>query len=198
MRSITRLLTTLLRKTGLLEGDFDYHLLRASMVLIFFFFGYQKWWDYEAQTLIPFISNGQLISWMYPVLGIRGACWFLGVAEWFFGALLFAGFWNKKLGILGALGSVFSFISNDHDYSIYPECLGRVCRRISCDDRNRCFPDEGSRSLGCIRVSAAAGCCESVTVRKRVFSGSCRAAAAQLIAASESPRGLQARMRKSE
>jgi uncharacterized membrane protein YkgB len=35
----------------------------------------------------------------------------LGVAEWFFGALLFAGFWNKKLGILGALGSVFSFIS---------------------------------------------------------------------------------------
>jgi uncharacterized membrane protein YkgB len=27
-----------------------------------------------------------------------------------FGALLFAGFWNKRLGILGALGSVASFI----------------------------------------------------------------------------------------
>ena len=27
-----------------------------------------------------------------------------------FGALLFLGFWNKKLGILGALGSVASFI----------------------------------------------------------------------------------------
>jgi uncharacterized membrane protein YkgB len=27
--------------------------------------------DYEAQTLIPFISNGPLISWMYPVFGIR-------------------------------------------------------------------------------------------------------------------------------
>src|SRR5437879_2012993 len=48
MRSITTLLTTLLGKTGLLEGDFDYHLLRASMVIIFLFFGYQKWWDYEA------------------------------------------------------------------------------------------------------------------------------------------------------
>jgi uncharacterized membrane protein YkgB len=35
----------------------------------------------------------------------------LGVAEWVFGALLFAGFWNKKLGILGALGSIFSFIA---------------------------------------------------------------------------------------
>src|SRR5262249_50371296 len=30
--------------------------------------------------------------------------------EWLFCALLFAGFWNKKLGILGALGSVASFI----------------------------------------------------------------------------------------
>jgi uncharacterized membrane protein YkgB len=35
----------------------------------------------------------------------------LGVAEWFFGALLFAGFWNKKLGVFGALGAIFSFIS---------------------------------------------------------------------------------------
>jgi uncharacterized membrane protein YkgB len=110
MRSITTLLTTLLRKTGLLEGNLDYHLLRASMVIIFFFFGYQKWWDYEAQTLIPFISNGPLISWMYPVFGIRGASWFLGVSEWVFGALIFIGFWNKTLGALGAVGSCLSFI----------------------------------------------------------------------------------------
>ena len=48
---------------------------------------------------------------MYPVFGIRGATYFLGVSEWLFGALLFAGFWNKKLGILGALGSCFSFIA---------------------------------------------------------------------------------------
>ena len=67
--------------------------------------------DFGEGQLIPYISHGPLIFWMYPVFGIRGACWFLGVAEWFFGALLFAGFWNKKLGILGALGSVFSFIS---------------------------------------------------------------------------------------
>jgi uncharacterized membrane protein YkgB len=65
------------------------------------FFGYQKWFEYEAQVLIPYISNGPLISWMYPVFGIRGASWFLGVSEWLFGALLFLGFWNKKLGILG-------------------------------------------------------------------------------------------------
>jgi uncharacterized membrane protein YkgB len=103
--------TRVLVKLGLLKEDLDYHFLRASMVIIFLFFGYQKWFDYEAQALIPYISHGPLIFWMYPVFGIRGACWFLGVAEWLFCALLFAGFWNKKLGILGALGSVFSFIS---------------------------------------------------------------------------------------
>src|SRR5260370_11344047 len=103
--------TNILLKLGILKEDLDYHFARASMVVIFLFFGYQKWFDYEAQALIPYISNGPLISWLYPVFGIRGACWFLGVAEWFFGALLFAGFWNKKLGIVGALGGIFSFIS---------------------------------------------------------------------------------------
>jgi uncharacterized membrane protein YkgB len=103
--------TNILVKLGILKEDIDYHFVRASMVIIFLFFGYQKWFDYEAQALIPYISNGPLISWLYPVFGIRGACWFLGVAEWFFGALLFAGFWNKKLGIFGALGGIISFIS---------------------------------------------------------------------------------------
>ena len=107
---IMNLLINVLAKLGLLKEDLDYHVVRASMVIIYFFFGYQKWFAYEAHELIPFISNGPLISWMYPVLGIQGASWFLGVSEWLFGALLFLGFWNKKLGILGALGSCVTFI----------------------------------------------------------------------------------------
>src|SRR3984893_17789442 len=57
-----------------------------------------------------FFSNGPLIFWLYPALGMRGATWFLGVSEWTFGTLLFLGFWNRKLGILGALGSSATFI----------------------------------------------------------------------------------------
>jgi uncharacterized membrane protein YkgB len=105
------LIINTLMKLGICKHDLDYHCIRASMVIIFLFFGYQKWFAYEAQALIPYISHGPLISWMYPVFGVRGATWFLGVAEWGFGALLFAGFWNKKLGILGALGSCFSFLA---------------------------------------------------------------------------------------
>ena len=74
-------LESMLIRFGLLKDDLDYHLLRASMVIIFLAFGYQKWWEYEAQVLIPYISNGPLIFWLYPVFGIRGASWFLGVSE---------------------------------------------------------------------------------------------------------------------
>jgi uncharacterized membrane protein YkgB len=99
-----------LSRLSLFSEDYDYHLIRAAMVIIFFFFGYQKWFEYEARVLVPFISHGPLISWLYPAFGVRGASYFLGFAEWAFGALLFLGFWNKMLGILGALGSCATFI----------------------------------------------------------------------------------------
>lgn len=104
------ILLKLIGRTGVLRNDVDYHLIRAAMVIMFLFFGYQKWFDYEAQVLIPYISNGPLISWMYPVFGIHGASYFLGVAELLFGTLIFLGFWNKKIGLLGALGSVVTFV----------------------------------------------------------------------------------------
>jgi uncharacterized membrane protein YkgB len=115
------LLITLLGKLGVLRKDLDYHLVRASMIVIFFFFGYQKWFQYEAQALIPYISHGPLIFWMYPAFGIRGATYFLGVSEWVFGALIFAGFWNKKLGVLGALGACGSFIATSTIIPFMPD-----------------------------------------------------------------------------
>jgi uncharacterized membrane protein YkgB len=102
-------------------GDFDNHLVRASMVLIYFMFGYQKWFQYEAQGLVPFFTHGPLIFWMYPVFGIRGSAYFLGVSEWLFGVLLLAGFWNKKIGALGALGSVFTFLCTVTIIPFWPE-----------------------------------------------------------------------------
>ena len=66
-------LIKILTKSGLLREDLDYHLIRASMVIVFLFFGYQKWFDYEAQVLISYISNGPLIFWLYPAFGYRSA-----------------------------------------------------------------------------------------------------------------------------
>jgi len=100
----------LLGRSGLMKRDLDYHLLRAAMVVIFLWFGYDKWFVAEITDLLPLITNGPLISWTIPVLGVKGTSVFLGTAEWTFGLLIFLGFWNKKLGILGALGSCATFI----------------------------------------------------------------------------------------
>ena len=107
MNSLIKILT----RSGLLKGDLDLHLVRGSMVLIFLLFGYQKWFEYEAQTLIPFISNGPLTRWMYPMFGLRGASYFLGASEWLTAALLIWGFWNPKAGVLGAILSVGTFVT---------------------------------------------------------------------------------------
>jgi uncharacterized membrane protein YkgB len=50
-------ITKILIKLGLLKQDLDYHFMRASMVIIFLFFGYQKWFDYEAQALPGNLSS---------------------------------------------------------------------------------------------------------------------------------------------
>jgi uncharacterized membrane protein YkgB len=58
------------------------------MMLSFLMFGYQKWFEYEAKRLIPFISNGPLIFLM--VSGVRhprGAARILRASEWLFGTL---------------------------------------------------------------------------------------------------------------
>jgi uncharacterized membrane protein YkgB len=110
MTYVMNYLIKLCNSLGILQSEIDYHVIRAAMVLIFPFFGYQKGFEYEALALIPYISNGPLLYWMYPVFGVRGACWFLGVAEWVCGALLFIGFWRRTAGVLGALGGIASFV----------------------------------------------------------------------------------------
>jgi uncharacterized membrane protein YkgB len=85
-------------------------MVRASMVIMFFFFGYQKWWAYEAERLVPFISNGPLIWWLYPLFGHQGASWFLGFSEWTIGGLSSRAS-GQSARYLGAAGSTATFIA---------------------------------------------------------------------------------------
>ena len=45
--SVMNSLMRILVKLRILREDLDYHLIRAAMVIIFLFFGYQKWFEYE-------------------------------------------------------------------------------------------------------------------------------------------------------
>ena len=111
----------ILGRSGLLKRDFDYHLLRASMVIIFAWFGYDKWFQTEIIDLIPLIKHGPLIFWVLPLLGVKGTSIFLGASEWTYGSLLLLGFWNKKLGALGAFGSTLTFLAT---FTIMPFAPG--------------------------------------------------------------------------
>src|SRR5437879_9891253 len=108
-------LFTRLAQLRLFQGNLDLHLVRASMVTIYFFFGYQKWFAYEAKGLIPFFTHGPLIFWMYPVFGMKGATYFLDVSEWLFGAWLFAApdGWEASAGGFPAMVGNVAFLMKD-------------------------------------------------------------------------------------
>src|SRR4029077_10191327 len=86
------------------------HLIRGAMAFIFFAFSIQKWNQYTAEMLVPLISHSPVVFWLEPVFGVRGAGYFLGTTEMIFGSLIFLGYWSPRLGILGALGSIVTFI----------------------------------------------------------------------------------------
>jgi uncharacterized membrane protein YkgB len=102
------------------RGDLDSQLIRVAMVLTFFIFGYQKWFAFEAQQIEPFVSHSPLVFWLIPAFGVRGASFFLGATEWLFGALIFLGFWNPRLGLVGAFGSIVTFLGTVTIIPLFP------------------------------------------------------------------------------
>ncbi len=86
--------------------------LRLSMVVIFLWFGAQKFTSYEAMGIAPLVSNSPLTSWL-NVLGTQGASMVIGTSELAFGLLLATGFRRpgSLAATLGALGSCVTFLT---------------------------------------------------------------------------------------
>jgi uncharacterized membrane protein YkgB len=97
-------------RTILFRSGLDDHLIRGAMVFTFFAFSIQKWSQYTAEMLVPLISHSPIVFWLLPAFGVRGAGYFLGTTETIFGLLIFLGYWSPRFGILGALGSIVTFI----------------------------------------------------------------------------------------
>jgi uncharacterized membrane protein YkgB len=103
----------------------DRHLIRAAMVFIFFSFSIQKWNQYTAQMLVPLISHSPIVFWLIPVFGVRGASYFLGTTEAIFGSLIFLGYWSPRLGILGAVGSIVTFLGTTSIIPFLPDAWAK-------------------------------------------------------------------------
>jgi len=151
-----------LAKLAIFKSDFDYHLMRASMVFIAFFFGYQKWFQYEADALIPYISHGPLIFWLYPVLRHSGSNLLLRCSRIVVWCAPVPGFLEQN--IWDSRSSRF-LPFDDLDLYHHPvdtRWVGSLCWRLSRYDRESCIPDEGSRDFRCIFLLAEAGRGQSV------------------------------------
>jgi uncharacterized membrane protein YkgB len=92
------------------RSNLDRHLIRAVMVFEFFAFSIQKWNHYTVEMLVPMISHSPVVFWLLPAFGLSGAGYFLATTETIFGVLVLLGYWSPRLGILGALGSIVTYI----------------------------------------------------------------------------------------
>jgi uncharacterized membrane protein YkgB len=112
-------------QSAVFRGDIDRHLIRAAMVFIFFAFSIQKWNQYTAEMLVPLISHSPVVFWLIPAFGVRGAGYFLGTTETLFGLLILLGYWSPRLGILGALGSIVTFIGTTSIIPFLPDAWAK-------------------------------------------------------------------------
>jgi uncharacterized membrane protein YkgB len=107
------------------RSNLDLHLIRAAMVFTFFAFSIQKWTQYTAEMLVPLISHSPVVFWLIPAFGVRGAGYFLGTTEMIFGTLIFLGYWSRRLGALGALGSIVTFIGTTSIIPFLPDAWAK-------------------------------------------------------------------------
>jgi uncharacterized membrane protein YkgB len=121
---LNRLIRDLSQKP-LFQGGLDFDLIRAAMAFTFFAFSIQKWSEYTAQMLVPLIGHSPVVFWLEPVFGVRGAGYFLGTTEMIFGLLILLGYWNSRVGILGALGSIVTFVGTTTIIPFLPDAWAK-------------------------------------------------------------------------
>lgn len=85
--------------------------LYLSLAVIYFWFGGMKFTGYEAQGLVPLVSNSPLLSWFYDIFSVRGFSTFLGFLELSIGLLVLAGLVRPLAGALGGLLSAGLFVT---------------------------------------------------------------------------------------
>src|SRR5258708_6281347 len=146
----------------LLQSELDYHFLRASMVLIFLFFGYQKWWEYEAQVNSLYQQRPSdfldVPCFRHPGSHLVPGGFGVGVRR------------TSILGILEQKGGsswrprrmCFIRIHNDN-HSVLSGWLGSICRWISSNEGERGIPDERLGPPCRVLLSAETGFIETLT-----------------------------------
>lgn len=139
-----------------ISADLAYHFSRASMVQIFLFFGYQKWFDYEAK--VSFRTSAMALLSRGCIRRSASGCLLvsrhLRMAIWL---ALVLRILEQEAGHSWCAWLMRFVRGNHHDYSVLPEWPGGVGRWISHYDRRRRFSDEGCCSFSRVGLFAQTG-----------------------------------------
>src|SRR5687768_18096229 len=84
--------------------------LRYGLVALLLLWGVMKFWDFEAQAILPLLQHHPLMSWMPTVLGVRGASALIGVIELVSAGLICTRRWRPSLSAIGSLIAAGTFV----------------------------------------------------------------------------------------
>ena len=84
--------------------------LRYGLVALLLLWGGFKFFEFEAEAIRPLIEDSPLMSWLYPLLGVRGTSSLIGVVELAAALLICTRAWRPDLSALGSLIAAGTFV----------------------------------------------------------------------------------------
>jgi reactive chlorine resistance protein C len=84
--------------------------LRYGMVGLLLLWGSFKFAAFEAEAIRPLIENSPLLSWLYPLLGVRGTSSLIGVIELAAALLIGTRRWKPSWSAAGSLLAAGTFL----------------------------------------------------------------------------------------
>jgi reactive chlorine resistance protein C len=84
--------------------------LRYGLVALLMMWGGFKFAAFEAEGIRPLVGNSPLLSWLYPLLGVRGTSALFGVVEIAAAVLICARRWRPALSAIGSLVAAGTFL----------------------------------------------------------------------------------------
>ncbi|VVP66322.1 hypothetical protein PS918_00347 [Pseudomonas fluorescens] len=83
----------------------------VALAVIYFWFGGMKFTHYEAQGLVPLVSNSPFLGWVYALFSVDTFSSLLGVLEVSIGVLIAGRLLSPKLSLIGGALSAGLFFT---------------------------------------------------------------------------------------
>lgn len=83
----------------------------VALAIIYFWFGGMKFTHYEAEGLVPLVSNSPFLGWVYDIFSVDTFSSLLGVLEVSIGVLIAGRLLSPKLSLIGGALSAGLFFT---------------------------------------------------------------------------------------